>query len=485
MVSKGAGVIAGLKPYANLKNSGVEWLGSIPGHWNVRRLKYLLRERDSRSRTGEEQLLRVSQYTGITERKRDDGADGPDTRAASLVGYKVVERRDLAVNIMLAWNGSLGVSPYDGIVSPAYGVYRFNSDAEPMYFHHLLRSPAYKKRIKSASRGVVESRLRLYTDDLYRIEGVLPPKDEQAAIVRFLDHADRRIRRAIAAKQKLIRLLEEQKQAVIHRAVTRGLDPDVRLKPSGVEWLGDVPEHWEVRKIASLAERVTKGTTPTTLGASFEDVGVRFFKVESISDHSTLLLEKCAYISSETNEALARSQLAIGDVLVAIAGAIGRVAIVAESDIPANCNQAVAIVRPWRGNLLPWWLAFVLSSPLCQRALVDRSVQSAQANLSLAELRSLLIPLPSVEEQETITQRLQFEITKCVQAKSNLGNEVNKIREFHKRLIADVVTGKLDVREAAARLPDSPESGLADEEALDIESDDALPDEAITEDAAA
>jgi type I restriction enzyme S subunit len=238
-------MIGNLKPYPAMKESGVPWLGQVPEHWNVRRLKYVLRERDIRSAKGVEQLLRVSQFTGVTERKRLDGGDEPDTRAESLVGYKLVEPSDLVVNIMLAWNGSMGVSSFAGIASPAYCVYRFGAHAQPWYFHHLLRSPAYKARIKAVSTGVVESRLRLYTDDLYRLEALLLPLPEQAAIVRFLDHYDRKIRRYIRAKQKLIKLLEEEKQAIIHHAVTHGLNPNVPLKPSGVEWLGDIPMHWE------------------------------------------------------------------------------------------------------------------------------------------------------------------------------------------------------------------------------------------------
>ena len=240
-----------LHSYPAHKPSGVKWLGDTPERWGIRRLKYLLHERDDRSPDGSEQLLRVSQYTGVTQREQVAGRDGPDTRAESLVGYKRVRPNDLVVNIMLAWNGSMGVSGFRGIASPAYCVYRFLSGAHPWYFHHLLRSPDYKAYIKSESTGVVESRLRLYTDDLFRLHAPVPPLAEQRAIVRYLDYVERRIRRYVDAKRKLIALLEEEKQAVINQAVTRGLDPNVRLKPSGVEWLGDVPEHWEMVHVRS------------------------------------------------------------------------------------------------------------------------------------------------------------------------------------------------------------------------------------------
>ena len=171
----------------------------------------------------------MSQYTGVTQRKAADGSDAPDTRAASLVGYKRVSVNDLVINIMLAWNGSMGVSRFDGIASPAYCVYRLNKGAQPWYFHQLFRLPLYKGRIKAVSTGVIESRLRLYSDDLGRIEAILPSPDEQAAIVRFLDHANRKIDGFIRAKRKLIGLLNEQKQAIIHRA--RHLRPPPRCSP--------------------------------------------------------------------------------------------------------------------------------------------------------------------------------------------------------------------------------------------------------------
>ena len=243
-----------LKPYPEYKDSDLPWLGEIPKHWEVRRFKYLLGEVNSRSSDGQDQLLSVSQYTGVTPRRSRDGGGEPDTRAASLVGYKRVIQDDLVVNIMLAWNGSLGVAHSAGIVSPAYCVYRFNNNAEPWYYHNLLRLPLYKGRIKIESTGVVESRLRLYSDDLFRIEALVPPKKEQAAIARFASATGRQVDRLIRAKRRLIELLNEQKQAIIHRAVTRGLNPNVHLKPSGIEWLGDAPGHWEVRRIKQVSK---------------------------------------------------------------------------------------------------------------------------------------------------------------------------------------------------------------------------------------
>lgn len=246
-------MITDLKPYPAYKDSGVEWLGRVPERWNVQRAKHVLRQSHERSREGAEQLLRVSQYTGVSPRDRSE-----EELKDSLVGYRKVGAGELVVNIMLAWNGSLGVSSVNGIVSPAYAIFEFRR-GEPRYFHHLLRTPSGKQRMKVSSRGVVDSRLRLYPEDLLRIELPEPSPSEQAAIVRYLDHIDSRIQRFITAKERLIELLEEEKQAISHRAVTRGLDPDVPLKASGVEWLGEVPEHWEVTKLSRVVQSTNAG----------------------------------------------------------------------------------------------------------------------------------------------------------------------------------------------------------------------------------
>ena len=242
-----------LQPYPAYKESGVPWLGQVPGHWEIDRAKYLLIERNDRSPEGSERLLSVSQYTGITPRRTIGDSEEAQTRAASLAGYKIVSENDFVINIMLAWNGSLGVSQYNGIVSPAYCVYKFRNGA-PWYFHHLFKTDLYKGRIKVASRGVVDSRLRLYTEDLFRIETLIPPLEEQQVIVHFIQYMDSRINRYIRNKRRVIALLNEQKQAIIQRAVTRGLDPAAPLKPSGVEWLGYIPVGWDIKKIKEVSK---------------------------------------------------------------------------------------------------------------------------------------------------------------------------------------------------------------------------------------
>ena len=452
-----------LKPYPSYRESGVPWLGEVPAHWGVRRLKYLLRECDTRSVDGSEQLLRVSQYTGVTQRKLAGNEEEVDTRAESLINYKCVEPDDLVVNIMLAWNGSMGVSQFPGITSPAYCVYRFGVGSSPWYFHYLLRSPIYRSRIKAVSTGVVESRLRLYTDDLYCLEGLLPSLSEQTAIVRFLDHADRRIRRYICVKEKLIALLEEQNQAIIHQAVTGRIDvrtgqPYPAYKPSGVEWLGDVPAHWELkaakwyfhevddRSETGLEELLSvshiTGVTPRS------EKNVTMFKAES----------NIGYKMCSSNDLVVNTMWA----WMAALGVARQAGIVSPS---------YAVYRPRHpSRLLGDYVDLLLRTTAYKSEYRRRStgIRSSRLRLYPEELLRIKLLCPPPEEQRAIIEFVRRESGVQRRSICLAHQEIALLREYRARLIADVVTGKFDVREAAAALPEI--DLLADDE----EADDPL-----------
>ena len=448
-----------LKPNPAYKESGVPWLGEVPAHWGVRRFKYLLRECDTRSADGSEQLLRVSQYTGVTQRRLTGDEEEVDTRAESLIDYKCVEPDDLVVNIMLAWNGSMGVSQFPGITSPAYCVYRFGMGSSPWYFHYLLRSPVYRSRIKAVSTGVVESRLRLYTDDLCRLEGLVPPLSEQTAMVRFLDHADRRIRRYSRAKEKLIALLEEQKQAIIHQAVTGRIDVRTgqlypAYKPSGIEWLGDVPAHWEVRRLGYLATKFGSGITPRGGATVYQESGVPFLRSQNIH-FSGLKLRNVAHITERLHKELSGSFVKAGDVLLNITGAsIGRACSVPDNFAEGNVNQHVCIIRLKRDQLLPNLLAAYLSTSEMQSEIQNKQSGASREGLTLQSIRNFSVFVPPPCEQESIVEFTDKASSRIESTVRRARNQIELLHEYRTRLIADVVTGKLDVREAAAALPE-------------------------------
>ena len=262
-------MIEDLRPYPEIRPTGLPWLPRIPAHWEVHRTKRFFCEVDERSERGEEELLSVSHKTGVTPRSQKNVTM---LMAESYEGHKLCRPSDVVVNTMWAWMAAIGVSGQLGIVSPSYGVYRPRALAqfEPRFLDYLLRTETYRAEFVRNSRGITTSRLRLYPHNFLNISLLQPPHDEQRLIVRFLDWHGSLTAKSIRAKRRLINLLEEQKQAIIHQAVTRGLDPNIRLKPSGLEWLGDVPEHWEVRALKTLC-RMRSGDSIT--GLSIERSG--------------------------------------------------------------------------------------------------------------------------------------------------------------------------------------------------------------------
>lgn len=446
---------SGIRPYPKYKDSGMRWLGKVPEHWEIRRLKYLLKEHDVRSVVGHEQLLSVSQYTGVTQRELTGHGEEPETRAESLIGYRCVEPDDLVVNIMLAWNGSMGVSRFRGIVSPAYCVYRFGKNTHPRYFHHLLRSPAYKGRIKAGSTGVVESRLRLYSDDLCRIEALTPPFLEQTAIVRFLDHVDLCIERYIHAKQKLTTLLEEQKQAIIHRAVTgqinvRTSKPYPSYKTSGVEWLADVPMHWEIRRLRSLIiGRLTYGANAAA--EHNNSTWPRYLRITDFTKNGKLRTDTFRSLPPD----IAKDYLVEpGDVLLARSGATVGKAFLVDEHAGIACHAGYLIrVRLNRKLLNPsLFFAFTQSAGF-ERWKNSISIITTIQNISADKYSDLTVPVPPRSEQESILEFVRAKEESIDRAIHHVTEEIALIKELRTRLIADVVTGKLDIREAVTELP--------------------------------
>lgn len=280
-----------------------------------------------------------------------------------------------------------------------------------------------------------------------------PPLPEQAAIVRFLDHADRRIRRYIRAMQKLIKLLEEQKQAIIHRAVTRGLDPNVRLKPSGVEWLGDVPEHWEVTPVGGLCTYISYGFTNPMPSA---DHGPYMLTANDIGDGG-VRYESARRTTQDAFDRLLtkKSRPLTGDVLVTKDGTLGRIA-VADGQV-ACINQSVALLRPDVQLVLPAYFALTLRAPLYQEQMKLDAGGTTIKHTYITRLAKMRIAIPPVAIQAELLRSVSFAMSQVDSARSAARREIDLLREYRTRLIADVVTGKLDVRKAAARLPQEAE----------------------------
>jgi type I restriction enzyme S subunit len=434
-----------MKRYPAYKDSGVEWLGEVPEGWEVKRFKNLLREREERSQTGDELLLSVSAYTGVTPRAEniDDGEFL--SRAESLEGYKVCYPNDLVMNIMLAWNRAQGISRHHGIVSPAYAVFACGADIRPAYLDYLVRSNEYCLYFKAHSAGVIDSRLRLYPEVFGALTCLLPPLPEQRAIAGFLDREVVKLDALVAEQRRLIALLAEKRQAVISHAVTRGLDPNVPLKPSGIDWLGDIPEGWEVVRIKNVA-RMESGHTPDKQVPAYWDGG----DISWVSLNDTGYLKDHEYISetaySVTQAGIDNSSarlLPAGVVVFSRDATIGRCAITTK-EMAVSQHFIAWVCGPRISNQ---FLLYCLRA--MQQELERMTFGATLKTIGMPDIRKLSIALPPLDKQHEIVRRVREQVTEIDQALDAAQSAISLLQERRAALISAAVTGKIDVRDLA------------------------------------
>lgn len=434
-----------MKRYQKYKDSGVKWIGEIPEGWELIRFKNIFNEINERSLDGEEDLLSVSQFTGVT--KKSDKVEDGDllTNASTLEGYKIVKKNDLVSNIMLAWNGSLAFSDYDGITSPAYSVYRVKNNSDNRFLHYLVRSEIYKAEFKRNSSGVIESRLRLYTDDFFRILGLLPPLPEQKAIASFLDDKTTKIDQAISIKEKEIELLTERRQILIQKAVTKGLDPNVKLKNSGVYWIGEIPEHWEVRKLKyCLASKLKYGANET--GVDYDENLPRYIRITDFGFDGDLSENKKLSLTWEQGKEYLLND---GDILFARSGATVGKSYQFKKEMSFEKHYAFAgyLIRaePNENIILSDFLNLYTNSLLFDNWKSAIFNKATIENIGADKYSTLLVVVPSLIEQKEILDNYHFKNEKIAKAISLKQQEIAKLKEYKTILIDNVVTGKVKV----------------------------------------
>ncbi|WP_217175615.1 restriction endonuclease subunit S [Coraliomargarita akajimensis] len=367
------------------------------------------------------------------------------SRAESLVGYKFCKANDLVMNIMLAWKRGLGVTKYDGIVSPAYSVFRFGEYADPDYMHYLLRTDLYTGHFKTRSTGVIDSRLRLYPESFGDTSILLPSLPEQKQIARFLDHETAKIDRLIAKQQELIALLKEKRQAVISHAVTKGLNPDAKMKDSGVEWLGQVPEHWEVTYLTHIVDPSRRIMYGIVLPGPNVDNGVPIVKGGDVKPGRLRLdsLCKTTYVIESNYE---RSRLKTGDIVYSIRGTIGDVEIVPEEINGANLTQDAARIAP-KVPSDNRWLMYTMKSTSVFSQLEVGSLGAAVRGINIRDLKKAIIPYPPQSERNDIEAFLDIQLGKLDRLSVDCKRQIELLQERRTALISAAVTGKIDVRD--------------------------------------
>lgn len=390
--------------------------------------------------------------------------------------YQRALQGDIAYNMMRMWQGAVGIAPADGLVSPAYVVAKAHKGVDAAYYAYLFRTDDYMKEIDSYSRGIVPDRNRLYWQAFKQMPSAYPPLDEQQLIVRFLDWHGAMTGKLIRAKRRLIALLNEQKQSIIHRAVTRGLDPVAKLKPSGVDWLGDVPEHWEVKPLKWWADinRETLGqNTP-------EDFAFDYVDISAVG--TGMLTAPPERMTFKASPSRARRIVRLGDTLVStVRTYLKAIWYVDQDRSDLIASTGFAVLSPHK-QVSPRFFAFALQSAAFINLVISRSDGVAYPAINETRLGSLKLALPpTLGEQDEIIAYLDEATVTYDQAIRSAQDEIALIQEFRTRLIADVVTGQLDVRAVAASLPDIAEtdgaSDLTDDYELDDDADDLIDEE--------
>ena len=465
----------GLKPYPAYKDSGVPWLGKVPEHWEVNPVKRyyaiqlgkMLQTTPTSPEDVEVPYLKAQHVQWFSVRT----LDAPKMWASP----RDIQQFGITAGDLLVCEGGEGgrcgivKEIADGfIIQNALHRVRPRDHCRNDYLQYVMRVISVTGWFEALNN---KATIAHFTGEKFGSLYIpIPLHDEQTAIVRFLDYKDRRIRRSIRAKQKLIKLLEEYRQALIHQAVTGKIDvrtgkPYPACKDSGVPWLGKVPEHWEVRKL-KYAATFLGGGTPSKANPSFWEGYIPWVSPKDMK--TTVIIDAEDHINDEAIAASATSIVGPGAVLLVVRSGILRRSIpVAINLVPVALNQDMKALRPRGALLMSSYLRALIQGN--QPRLIDEWTKQGATVESIEHqyLANSYIPLPPLPEQTAIVEYLDAQTAKLDAAIAAARREIELLREYRERLIADVVTGKVDVREVAAQLPEEPaeeEAGTEEEE---------------------
>ena len=432
-----------------MKDSGIEWIGEIPKNWSIRKLKYLAYiVRGGSPRPIDEYLtdnengfnwIKISDtkkgYKYIEKTKQKIIPEGVNKS-------RIVHKGDLLLTNSMSF-GEAYILNIDGCIHDGWVSFSNYKGIITDFLYYFLSSElCYIQFKKQVDGGVVQN---LNIDKIGSTFVFLPSIEEQHRIAEYLDKKCSKIDEIISKQQTVIEKLKEYKLSIITEAVTKGLNPDVTMKDSGVEWIGEIPEHWEIRKLKSLVSIISKGTTPSTLGREIISSGkIRFLKAENIQDN-IIVNEPKFFIDEETDNIMKRSKLQSQDILFVIAGAtIGKTAIVCDDILPANTNQAVSFIRLKNINDSKY-IWYYLQSNYIKVNLNLLSVQSAQPNLSMQDMGNFQLCYPDERERISIVNYLDSKCEKIDFTINKKQKLIDKLTEYKKSLIYEVVTGKKEV----------------------------------------
>ncbi|HEM7137960.1 TPA: restriction endonuclease subunit S [Acinetobacter baumannii] len=413
------------KEYPSYKNSGVEWLGDVPEHWQQKPI-WSLFKRIKRTNFPTERLLSVYRDYGVIP--KDSRDDNHNRASEDLTPYQLVCANDLVINKMKAWQGSIAISELRGIVSPAYYIYQPKAKYHSKYIHFLIRSAYYIQSYKNYSKGIRVNQWDLESEAFTHIDLLLPSLDEQQKIVAFLDTETTRIDNLIAKQEKLIELLEEQRKSIISHAVTKGLNPNAPMKDSGVEWLGEVPESWVEQKIKFISKLINEKTSEKSNVIALENIESwtgKYIETESSFESDAVKFKKNDVLFGKLRPYLAKVYLV------------------------ENQGEAVGDIYVLRPNKLihPQFLKFFMLSEKFIDYVNSSTNGTKMPRANWDFIGCIPIFLPHIKVQHEIVEYLESAVLKIELIINKQISLIEKLEEYRSSIISHAVTGKIDIRE--------------------------------------
>lgn len=422
-----------MKKYESYKDSGVGWIGEIPSHWSCVKIKHLLRERVDKSEDGIGEPLSMSQKYGLIPTSQMDVVPN---LATSYVGAKRTRQGDMVLNKLKAHLGVFALSAYDGLVSPDYAVYYGTGRADLEYLEYLFKTPLYVSEFIKKTTGVAIGFNRLYTDDLFSIPAHYPPMQEQKRIVDYLKDKTLKIEQYVSARERERELLDSLKQSEIANVVTKGLNPNVRMKDSGIPWIGMIPEHWETRTLSQMAR-------------------VHFISNKNVHHQNLLSLSYGKIVCKDINTTEGLLPASFDNYQIVEDGNIVlrltdlqndhkslRVGLSTQEGIITSAYLAIEAFT----GILPKYLYSLLHSIDVKKVFYSMG-NGLRQSLNWTELRKLKCIVPPILEQQAIVDYIEAKLSKIDSCMADLQTEIDYLKEFKQRLISDVVTGQICVAE--------------------------------------
>ncbi len=423
--------------YSGYKESGEKWIGEVPEHWDVQRLGQFFEERREKVSDKDYSPLSVTMNGIVPQLETAAKTDAGDNR-------KLVLENDFVINSRSDRKGSSGVSKLNGSVS-LISIVMKPRNIVPNYVHHLLRSYPFQEEFYRFGKGIVADLWSTNASEMRNIKLPIPGQNEQEQIANFLDHETAKIDTLIDKQQQLIKLLKEKRQAVISHAVTKGLNPDAPMKDSGVEWLGNVPEHWVVTRAKYLFNFVTSGSRGWAV--YYSDSGSLFFRIANLTRETIEpKMASVQFVMPPDGSEGERSKIKIDDLLISITADLGSVCVADQRVAEGYVSQHVSLCRPNGKVANSRWLGYVVLSDGTKEQFVGAGYGGTKIQLSLEDIREFWLAQPPAEEQIELAQYIDGKLDQYAVLIGKAEQQITLLNERRTALISAAVTGKIDVR---------------------------------------